>query len=108
MARYIDAEAMANRLRDILKKHPEWEHMTMGLMNAVIRELEEEPTAYDLEKVLNELDEKYSRCKIRSRSIFSDNDYRYNDLKRHEKHSSDMQAYAYDIAIDIVKAGGVE
>lgn len=62
----------------------------------------------DVEKVVSELENKSLKCKMEAAKVFCEEDYRTNTLKQYVKQSNDMQAFAYDKAIEIVKAGGID
>lgn len=91
MARYIDADAFIASLNKYIDKP-----MTAGLCATLV---ELQPTAYDVEKVVAELEEKQQKWKIK----LSETDTNYLDnviLKQYVSH--------YDTAIEIVRKGGVE
>lgn len=62
----------------------------------------------DTDKVVAELENKSLKCKMESAKVFCEDDYRNNTLMQYVKQSEDMKAFAYDKAIDIVKAGGID
>lgn len=101
--RLIDADALIENIGEIVPSTDYYEFASQ-ICNAI----RNQPTAYDVEKVVAELEEKSLKCKMEAASIFCEKDYRNNTLKQYVKQSNDMKAFAYDMAIDIVKRGGVE
>ena len=89
MARYIDADALSHKFFEmgchITKIHP------MDVMNII----SEQPTAYDVEKVVAELEKAKEECYVLETTTGEPYKYYY-------------QRQAFENAIDIVKRGGVE
>ena len=71
----------------------------------VFDKINELPTAYN-EKVIEELEKLSLEAKTKAANLFCEADYLTNRTKQIAKQSNDMLAFAYDKAIEIVKAGG--
>ena len=85
MSRLIDAD---KRLDEVRQRHP------LSMSYCILRDIEYFPTAYDVEKVLDELMERrYTYC-----GLFEYEEDLYKDGKFD----------AYEDAIEIVKKGGIE
>ena len=65
----------------------------------MIRVIEEQPTAFDVDKVVEQLEEK----RFKTNWFMANN---INDTTRFSIESN--RAFAYDTAIEIVKAGGID
>ena len=86
MSRLIDADKL---LEELKQYHP------LSLSNGILSDIEYFPTAYDIDKVIEQLENEASRCA----SFFCD-DYRC-DYER-------GKFEAYNEAVEIVKRGGAE
>ena len=85
MSRLIDADKLLAELREY---HP------LSISSGILSDIEYFPTAYDIDKVLGELEERY---------------YTYCGLFEYEEDLyKDGRFDAYNDAIEIVKRGGVE
>ena len=73
--------------------------------NAAQMLIDEQPTAYDENKVIEELEKLSLKAKAKASSLFCEDDYFKNRQKQIVKQSNDMLAFAYDKAIEIVKRG---
>ena len=91
MARLIDADALKKDLKSVTLSNG-----TLVNTNAVLYLLEEYPTAYDIDKVVDELEENASRYTKKYATPYGNNGYR------------DTKAISIHKAIEIVKRGGVE
>lgn len=88
--RLIDADDFKKFLQALCKAGAPYDE--------VIQLLDRQPTAYDIDKVVAELEEKQQKWKTK----LSESDTNYMDnaiLKQYISH--------YDIAIDIVRKGGI-
>lgn len=95
--RLIDADALMEELQEQMKTATN--PLFAMVCDKCIDYLEKQPTAYDVEKVVAELEEKQQKWKTK----LSESDTNYMDnaiLKQYISH--------YDIAIEIVRKGGVE
>ena len=90
MARLIDADALKKDLKSVTLSNG-----TLVNTNAVLYLLEEYPTAYDIDKVVEELEENASRYTKKYATPYGNNGYR------------DTKAISIHKAIEIVKGGGV-
>lgn len=90
MARLVDADALINKIQEEKKKN-EYSEVTLQVINLFVEMLEEQPTAYDVEKVVEALEEQQEYY-----SFDMDSDL---DCAKYK---------AYKNAIDIVKRGGVD
>ena len=90
MARLIDADALKKDLKSVTLSNG-----TLVNTNAVLYLLEEYPTAYDIDKVVEELEENASRYTKKYATPYGNNGYR------------DAKAISIHKAIEIVKRGGV-
>ena len=86
MSRLIDADKLLEELREY---HP------LSLSHGILSDIEYFPTAYDIDKVIDELKEKYYSCDLNSYEV---------DGSEYE----DGRFDAYEDAIEIVKRGGVK
>ena len=91
MARLIDADALKKDLKSVTLSNG-----TLVNTNAVLYLLEEYPTAYDIDKVVEELEENASRYTKKYATPYGNNGYR------------DTKAISIHKAIEIVKRGGVD
>ena len=91
MARLIDADALKKDLKSVTLSNG-----TLVNTNAVLYLLEEYPTAYDIDKVVEELEENASRYTKKYITPYGNNGYR------------DTKAISIHKAIEIVKRGGVD
>ena len=88
--RLIDADALKKDLKSVTLSNG-----TLVNTNAVLYLLEEYPTAYDIDKVVEELEENASRYTKKYATPYGKNGYR------------DNKAISIHKAIEIVKRGGV-
>ena len=91
MARLIDADALKKDLKSVTLSNG-----TLVNTNAVLYLLEEYPTAYDIDKVVEELEENASRYTKKYATPYGNNGYR------------DTKAISIHKAIEIVKRGGAD
>ena len=91
MSRLIDADALKKDLKSVTLSNG-----TLVNTNAVLYLLEEYPTAYDIDKVVEELEENASRYTKKYATPYGNNGYR------------DTKAISIHKAIEIVKRGGVD
>ena len=91
MARLIDADALKKDLKSVTLSNG-----TLVNTNAVLYLLEEYPTAYDIDNVVEELEENASRYTKKYATPYGNNGYR------------DTKAISIHKAIEIVKRGGVD
>ena len=91
MARLIDADALKKDLKSVTLSNG-----TLVNTNAVLYLLEEYPTAYDIDKIVEELEENASRYTKKYATPYGNNGYR------------DTKAISIHKAIEIVKRGGVD
>ena len=89
--RLIDADALKKDLKSVTLSNG-----TLVNTNAVLYLLEEYPTAYDTDKVVEELEENASRYTKKYTTPYENNGYR------------DTKAISIHKAIEIVKRGGVD
>ena len=89
--RLIDADALKKDLKSVTLSNG-----TLVNTNAVLYLLEEYPTAYDIDKVVEELEENASRYTKKYATPYGNNGYR------------DTKAISIHKAIEIVKRGGVD
>lgn len=89
--RLIDADALKKDLKSVTLSNG-----TLVNTNAVLYLLEEYPTAYDVDKVVEELEENASRYTKKYATPYGNNGYR------------DTKAISIHKAIEIVKRGGVD
>ena len=87
----IDADALKKDLKSVTLSNG-----TLVNTNAVLYLLEEYPTAYDIDKVVEELEENASRYTKKYATPYGNNGYR------------DTKAISIHKAIEIVKRGGVD
>ena len=87
----IDADALKKDLKSVTLSNG-----TLVNTNAVLYLLEEYPTAYDIDKVVEELEENASRYTKKYVTPYGNNGYR------------DTKAISIHKAIEIVKIGGKE
>lgn len=91
MGRLIDADALKNEIADQMKSvqtDTSWAtYMTAFVVEAMVHLINRQPTAYDIEKVVAELEEEKEV------------------VKEYDKY---YHAVRIENAIDIVKRGGVE
>ena len=87
----IDADALKKNLKSVTLSNG-----TLVNTNAVLYLLEEYPTAYDIDKVVEELEENASRYTKKYATPYGNNGYR------------DTKAISIHKAIEIVKRGGVD
>ena len=92
--RLIDADDLIKDLEESHKAHSD-NSREESLFRRDLRIIMEQPTAYDVGKVVAELEEKMDDASMRSGS--------YEDYDEYEQ----GKANAFEYAIDIVKAGGV-
>lgn len=86
--RLIDADKVIEHLENIKKDNPNFIDMTHTI--GFIAMINQQPTAYDVEKVINSL-----------------NEFAFNaDMKIGESTMMNHNLIVYEIALDIVKAGG--
>ena len=89
--RLIDADSLKKDLKSVTLSNG-----TLVNTNAVLYLLEEYPTAYDIDKVVEELEENASRYTKKYATPYGNNGYR------------DTKAISIHKAIEIVKRGGVD
>ena len=89
--RLIDSDALKKDLKSVTLSNG-----TLVNTNAVLYLLEEYPTAYDIDKVVEELEENASRYTKKYATPYGNNGYR------------DTKAISIHKAIEIVKRGGVD
>ena len=89
--RLVDADALKKDLKSVTLSNG-----TLVNTNAVLYLLEEYPTAYDIDKVVEELEENASRYTKKYATPYGNNEYR------------DTKAISIHKAIEIVKRGGVD
>ena len=89
--RLIDTDALKKDLKSVTLSNG-----TLVNTNAVLYLLEEYPTAYDIDKVVEELEENASRYTKKYATPYGNNGYR------------DTKAISIHKAIEIVKRGGVD
>ena len=89
MARLIDADALKKDLKSVTLSNG-----TLANTNAVLYLLEEYPTAYDIDKVVAQLEDRKSLM--------------METLKISEADIDRGRIYGMDKAIEIVKGGGVD
>ena len=89
--RLVDADALKKDLKSVTLSNG-----TLVNTNAVLYLLEEYPTAYDIDKVVEELEENASRYTKKYATPYGNNGYR------------DTKAISIHKAIEIVKRGGVD
>ena len=89
--RLIDSDALKKDLKSVTLSNG-----TLVNTNAVLYLLEEYPTAYDIDNVVEELEENASRYTKKYATPYGNNGYR------------DTKAISIHKAIEIVKRGGVD
>ena len=89
--RLVDADALKKDLKSVTLSNG-----TLVNTNAVLYLLEEYPTAYDIDNVVEELEENASRYTKKYATPYGNNGYR------------DTKAISIHKAIEIVKRGGVD
>ena len=89
--RLVDADALKKDLKSVTLSNG-----TLVNTNAVLYLLEEYPTAYDIDKVVEELEENASRYTKKYATPYGNNGYR------------DTKAISIHKAIEIVKRGGAD
>lgn len=97
--RLVDADKLILHLNDYALQEAPFRGESADVYNAIkqcIEAVEEQPTAYDVDKVVKELEELKSRVPIN----------RVLDNIIRDCHKELGQIIAYDRAIEIVKAGG--
>ena len=103
MSRLIDADALIKVLKARAENEAIAGYMTAyDVTNSIIDEVEEQPTAYDVEKVVAELEEmikpkKFYFCK-----------YAKGGCKHLDNEAKDCLECIVELSIDIVRKGGVE
>ena len=97
MARLVDADALIAKLRDLADKNDDNLQSYLALIATVIL-VNEQPTAYDVEKVVEELEKK--RIEVQK--------MKNNCIALSDKEVCDIENITYDRAKAIVRKGGVE
>lgn len=96
MGRLIDADALKKYLRDY-----KWEFAMGSDFSKAMEMIDEQPTAYDVEKVVAELEQREEACiECYVEAMTEGNGGSASSFCG--------ERWAYNNAIDIVKAGGVE
>ena len=93
MARLIDADAFYNKLNDLSKEH---QGVYNGAINDCMNLLDNQPIAYDVSKVVAELEENAQKMSESKGNPWDSSDHKY------------YKAISVKKATAIVKAGGVE
>ena len=102
MARLIDADALIDVLKNRATNEAIMGYMTAyDVTNSIIDEVEEQPTAYDVEKVVEELERQAEQERNRG---FECEQKGYSAMA--DKHYGKYCSYEY--ATEIVRKGGVE
>ena len=98
MSRLIDANKLIERIEEIT---------TTDMIKVLVEDwINSEPTAYDVEKVVVQLDELKDKALKRREELIELNSYNNIILKNIEYERG--REYAFDDAIDIVKAGVID
>ena len=98
MSRLIDADKL---IEDVLKSMP------TGSARGVFRAfIDNQPTAFDVDKVVGELELLKEEALLRRKELIELNSYNNIILKNIEYERG--REYAFDDAIDIFKAGGID
>ena len=96
--RLIDADKLIERIEEITSTQ---------MMKVLVEDwINSEPTAYDVEKVVVQLDELKDKALKRREELIELNSYNNIILKNIEYERG--REYAFDDAIDIVKAGVID
>lgn len=94
MARYIDADALLKSIDEFIYMN----ESTKSLYKTIVRK---QPTAFNLDKVVQELEEIYDRNDKMKKEAYEEQDWELFDIYSHLNQS-------IYIAISIVKAGGID
>lgn len=109
MGRLIDADLLKKNIAKWLQGGDPQETEMVKLDDiavSIVMEIEEQPTAYDVENVVAELENEKERQE-KDRSYWSEHSWKDN-LVYNEYDLSDKKADLLQEAIDIVKRGGVD
>lgn len=71
------------------------------------KSLKDVSTAFDFDGVVKELKDHSLHAKMKAASLFCEEGYTKDAIKQSVKHSCDMQAWAFDKSVDIIKKGGI-
>lgn len=101
--RLIDADLLTKKVTEWLNADPNADRMANidDIAVSVLMEIEEQPTAYDVDKVLMCLDGRAEDCREKGRML---EEAGMEDASR----KMYAKAYSYEEAIKIVKRGGIE
>lgn len=103
MSRLIDADLLMRKCEKWLKpKAPDEDEMVSvaDIAVSMLMEIEEQPTAYDVEKVVEELEEELKLADDEKARCIKENPMQFDSAKGY--------ANGIAVAIEIVKRGGVD
>ena len=106
MGRLIDADALIARTYEAEKNVVKSSGISKMVMDAIRNEVNNQPTAYDVEKVVAELEYQKEHFE-KDRTYWAEHSWKDN-VVYNECDMSDRKADLLGEAIDIVKRGGVE
>ena len=99
MSRLIDADALIDGLKECKNNKGLIEKLVSSFVfEVVIPYVEQQPTAYDVDKVVEQLEEELNLADKEKERCARENKLQFDSAKSY--------AYGISIAIDIAKAGG--
>lgn len=95
--RLIDADKLIDRFKELKGS----DTLANMFVRDVIKEINKQPNVYDVDKVVERLEQQKSQCFIRAEEIKN----KFGESS--ETHRLISKACSYDHAIEIVKSGGI-
>lgn len=103
MSRLIDADKL---IEDLKESYDECEIQTMLEYFGIYEFIKEQPTAFDVDKVVKQLDLLREKAQKRREEFIELNSYNNVIIKNIEYERG--RVYAFDDAIEVVKEGGID